>query len=110
MICQSEPTRERVKVSHVVVECRVINHHPAFRDSNFSLRIPKVRLDLSKNNFVFNACMLWNNFENIVFSRIIPDANGIMVPGSSKNSNFAIIDIRCIVVYNVYQCDPLICC
>ena len=28
MICQSEPTRERVKVSHVEVECRVINHHP----------------------------------------------------------------------------------
>ena len=34
--------------------------------------------------------MLWNNFENIVFSRIIPDANGIMVPGSSKNSDLAI--------------------
>ena len=28
LICQSEPTRERVKVSHVVVECRVVNHHP----------------------------------------------------------------------------------
>ena len=28
LICQSEPTGERVKVSHVVVECRVINHHP----------------------------------------------------------------------------------
>ena len=28
LICQSERTRERVKVSHVVVECRVINHHP----------------------------------------------------------------------------------
>ena len=23
-----EPLRERVKVSHVKVECRVINHHP----------------------------------------------------------------------------------
>ena len=28
LICQSEPTGERAKVSHVVVECRVINHHP----------------------------------------------------------------------------------
>ena len=28
MICPSEPTRTRVKVSHVIVECRVINHHP----------------------------------------------------------------------------------
>ena len=63
---------------------------PSLRDSNLLLRIPKVRLDLSKNNFVFNACMLWNYFENIVFSRIIPDANGKMVPGSSKNSDLAI--------------------
>ena len=63
---------------------------PSLRDSNLSLRIPKVRLDLSKNNFVFNACMLWNNFGNIVFSRIIPDANGIMVPGFSKNFDLAI--------------------
>ena len=27
-ICPSEPSRERVKISHVIVECRVINHHP----------------------------------------------------------------------------------
>ena len=27
-ICPSEPSRERVKVGHVIVECRVINHHP----------------------------------------------------------------------------------
>ena len=28
LICPSEPTRESVKVSHVIVKCRVINHHP----------------------------------------------------------------------------------
>ena len=28
MIWSSEPSRERVKVSHVIVECRMINHHP----------------------------------------------------------------------------------
>ena len=33
LIFPSEPSRERVKVSHVIVECRVINHHP---DSFFS--------------------------------------------------------------------------
>ena len=27
-ICPSESSIERVKVSHVIVECRVINHHP----------------------------------------------------------------------------------
>ena len=39
---------------------------PSLRDSNLSLIIPKVRLNMSKNNSVFNACMLWNNFEKIV--------------------------------------------
>ena len=29
MICPSESSIERVKVSHVIVECRVINHHPS---------------------------------------------------------------------------------
>ena len=28
MICLSESSRERVEVSHVIIECRVINHHP----------------------------------------------------------------------------------
>ena len=35
-ICPSEPSRERVKVSHVIVECRVINHHPYYNRSNFT--------------------------------------------------------------------------
>ena len=28
LICPSQPPRERVEVSHVIVECRVINLHP----------------------------------------------------------------------------------
>ena len=28
LICPSESSIERVKVSHVTVECRVINHNP----------------------------------------------------------------------------------
>ena len=34
MIFPSELSRERVKVSHVIVECRVINHHPKFIEHN----------------------------------------------------------------------------
>ena len=54
------------------------------------LNDPKVRLDLSKNNFVSNPCMLWNNLEKIIFSKIVPDGYGIMVHGSSKNSDLTI--------------------
>ena len=28
LIFSPEPSKECVKVSHVIVECRVINHHP----------------------------------------------------------------------------------
>ena len=28
LVSPSEPSGERVKVSHVIVECRVIDHHP----------------------------------------------------------------------------------
>ena len=28
LICLSEPSTERVKVGHVIVECRMINYHP----------------------------------------------------------------------------------
>ena len=34
-ICPSESSIERVKVCHVIVECRVINHHPAPRARHY---------------------------------------------------------------------------
>ena len=34
----SEPSRERVKVSHVIVECIVINHHPSLSRDKISLQ------------------------------------------------------------------------
>ena len=34
LVCRSdsEPSRVRVKVSHVIVECGMINHHPDYSD------------------------------------------------------------------------------
>ena len=42
-ICPSEPTRERVKVSHVIVEHRVINHHPCYQSFSFGPNVPAKR-------------------------------------------------------------------
>ena len=33
--------------------------------------------------------MQWNNFEKMMFPKIIQDGNSIMIPGSSKNSDLA---------------------
>ena len=30
LLLSSEPSRERVKVSHMIVKCGVINHYPQF--------------------------------------------------------------------------------
>ena len=58
MICQSEPTRERVKVSHVVVECRVINHHP----TKCPLLLGEVNFTIFANRDVGNFVHFWQFF------------------------------------------------
>ena len=40
MICPSEPSRERVNVSHVIVECRVITYHPEIILANSGISPP----------------------------------------------------------------------
>lgn len=70
------------------------------------LQIPSVKLDLAKNNFVFNSTSLWNSLVNHVFSklkatRIVTSdhnnglnkqcsmINNIIIPGSSINSDLS---------------------
>ena len=47
MICPSESSRERVKVNHVIVECRVINHNP------YSCHFTKFKELPVSTNFMF---------------------------------------------------------
>ena len=35
------------------------------RGTNFLLHLPKVTLDISKNNFIFKSCFIWNNLETV---------------------------------------------
>lgn len=61
------------------------------------LRIPSIKLDLSKRNFVFYSTNLWNSFVKHVFTKPQPtkvetlnynsDMNNIIIPGSSINSD-----------------------
>ena len=55
------------------------------------LLLPRVNLDASKQNFVFNSSKLWNKYKNlkIVFSKCTPLDNGILIPGSTSNSDLA---------------------
>ena len=48
LICPSEPSRERVKVSHVIVECRVFNNHPTYYPTVPKERKYEKRIDNKK--------------------------------------------------------------
>ena len=59
------------------------------RCQKLTLLLPKVNLQASKNNFIFKATTLWNKFYANVFNRCPPQNNGIIIPGSSINSDMA---------------------
>ena len=51
--------------------------------------LPRVTLDVSKQNFVFQSALIWNKFCGVVFEKCIPQESGIVIPGSAYNSDLA---------------------
>ena len=62
---------------------------PGQRDTNFRLFLPKINLDISKVNFVFSSSLMWNSLISKVLNTSVPENNGILVTGSSKNSDMS---------------------
>ena len=62
------------------------------RDANFLMLLPIVSLDISKNNFLFNACKIWNSLIGDLLEKSLPleegKYKGTIIQGSSKNSDF----------------------
>ena len=56
---------------------------PSPRISNFLMCLPKVNLDISKQNFVFSGSLIWNSIIGDLLNKCLPNESGIMVPGSS---------------------------
>ena len=55
-----------------------------------TLILPKVNIDvLSKLNFIFMNAIVWNKISKVVFNKCHPQTNGIVIPGSSLNSDMA---------------------
>ena len=57
------------------------------RGINFKLHLPTVTLDISKNNFVFKSCSLWNSLIGDILERSIAGTNRIILRGSALNSD-----------------------
>ena len=50
---------------------------------------PKFSLEISRQNFVYNASLIWNGIISQVLNKCDPYPNNIMVPGSSENSDLS---------------------
>ena len=59
------------------------------RDQKFTLLLPKVKLEKSKQNFLFSTSRLWNKLINSILERCEPEKNGIVIPGSKLNSDLS---------------------
>ena len=57
------------------------------RDNSLLLRLPLLRLDVSQQNFVYRASLLWNGLIDKLLNKCELNEKGIIVPGSSVNSD-----------------------
>ena len=50
--------------------------------------MPKIKLDLTKNNFVFQASCIWNSLNKKVFNQfLLLNKDGVAIPGSTFGSD-----------------------
>ena len=50
---------------------------------------PKVKLEVSKQNFVFKATKVWNKLIGYALERNEPANSGLIIPGSARNSDLS---------------------
>ena len=56
--------------------------------THFLLFLPNITLDICKYNFIFKSCSIWNSLVANIFEVSHPNQKGIIVRGSSPNSDF----------------------
>ena len=88
------------------------NFDHSLRNINLKLLVPKVKLDLAKQNFFFQASCIWNEILDNVFDKCSSNDKGIVVPGSAIDSDLSISIGRAKnklrdVLLNIQKVDPL---
>ena len=81
--------------------CELLKNSP--RNTNMLLLVPLIRLDLAKNNFIFQASCIWNGLIQNLMNRSSTYSLGIIIPGSSSNS-----DLSTSISLIVILCNPCI--
>ena len=57
------------------------------RNNSLLLRLPMLRLDASRQNFVYRASILWNGLIDKLLNQCELNEWGIIIPGSTENSD-----------------------
>ena len=56
--------------------------------TNLQLIVPKIKLDIAKHNFVFQATCIWNSLNKKVFNQcVLLNKDGVAIPGSTFGSD-----------------------
>ena len=58
-------------------------------EQNKILKLPKIKLDISKFNFINTTCNLWNKCNKYVFVRPCLTENNLIIQGSCENSDLS---------------------
>ena len=86
-----------LSVLHTFIELfKIVKFHcpnPIFNLLTFSRRsnlltLPIINLEISKQNFVFRSSLVWNKSINNLLNKSLPREDGLIIPGSSENSDF----------------------
>ena len=67
--------------------CGLLKNSPRY--TNMLLLVPLIRLDLAKNNFIFQASCIWNGLIQKLMNRSSTNSLEIIIPGSSSNSDLS---------------------
>ena len=67
--------------------CELLKNSP--RNTNMLLLVPLIRLNLAKNNCIFQASCIWNGLIQKLMNRSSTNSLGIIKPGSISDSDLS---------------------
>ena len=76
-----------LKYSTPIVLKNFLNFLP--RTNKLLLTVPLVKLDCTKQNFIFKSIEIWNSVSTKIFEKCTASNSGLIIPGSSKNSDMS---------------------
>ena len=63
--------------------------NPSPRISSNQMCLPKIELEISKQNFAYKGSAIWNSVIDDIYDKCEPNANNVMVPGSTGYSDLS---------------------